>query len=376
MKSFFKQNLLYILLFFGASTIFIVLLTLSLSYSEATEELISDIKSLHAEKDDLTTNISSFGHIEIDHVASSSDLSKLASKEKDLLNFLNYLVNAKENVSSKWDSKSAESVNASLTRLFSRLRKKCKDSNIILPSDLSQVSDSSPFSSSGTGSKDSAFGFSFSAYDGFWPSFSANEARQIGVQSEIVKSLVDAITLSSDGNHSIEILSLQRENVGDIDKANIGLDLIDLSGLETILLRQVDGVESYVFRITVKIQTFSLRKFINKLRPPFLLREVSISPVEDTATSSSSADNSFELDPFNTDPVKEEKFIPIVSKVDSKVDIVVEYIVDADRNLKNIYENLKSSSDSHSEICIQWLEKSGNKILADKAKKFLDEDNR
>jgi hypothetical protein len=376
MKSFFKQNLLYILLFTGASTIFIVLLALSFSYSEATEELISDINSLHVEKDDLTTNISSFGHIEIDHEASISDLSKLASKEKDLLNFLNYLVNSKENVSSKWDSKSAESVNASLTRLFSRLRKKCKDSNIILPSDLSQVSDSSPFSSSGTGSKDSAFGFSFSAYDGFWPSFSANEARQIGVQSEIVKSLVDAITLSSDGNHSIEILSLQRENVGDIDKANIGLDLIDLSGLETILLRQVDGVESYVFRITVKIQTFSLRKLINKLRPPFLLREVSISPVEDTASSSSSSDNSFELDPFNTDPVKEEKFIPIVSKVDSKVDIVVEYIVDADRNLQDIYENLKFSSDSHSEICIQWLEKSGNKILSGKAKKFLDEDNR
>jgi hypothetical protein len=146
MKSFFKQNLLYILLFTGASTIFIVLLALSFSYSEATEELISDINSLHVEKDDLTTNISSFGHIEIDHEASSSDLSKLASKEKDLLNFLNYLVNSKENVSSKWDSKSAESVNASLTRLFSRLRKKCKDSNIILPSDLSQVSDSSPFS--------------------------------------------------------------------------------------------------------------------------------------------------------------------------------------------------------------------------------------
>ena len=83
MKSFFKQNLLYILLFFGASTIFIVLLTLSFSYSEATEELISDIKSLHAEKDDLTTNISSFGHIEIDHVASSSCLLYTSPSPRD-----------------------------------------------------------------------------------------------------------------------------------------------------------------------------------------------------------------------------------------------------------------------------------------------------
>ena len=48
----------------------------------------------------------------------------------------------------------------------------------------------------------------------FWPSFSTQEARKLGVQTEIVKELVDYLSLSTDDNHSVAILSLQRESVG------------------------------------------------------------------------------------------------------------------------------------------------------------------
>ena len=65
------------------------------------------------------------------------DLEYLAGVEKEVSLFLKYIFNETENVSDEWTSKSAESVNASLTRLLPRLRKKCLGSNVILPkSDL------------------------------------------------------------------------------------------------------------------------------------------------------------------------------------------------------------------------------------------------
>jgi hypothetical protein len=374
MKLFVKQNLIIILLFSIAVIIFGCLLTLSFSLSNSSEELISDIKNLRIERDDIASQILSYGHIKADKESSSSDLASLATKEKDLSNFLSYLFNAKENVSSKWDSKSAESVNASLTRLFSRLRKSCNDKNILLPTNADEAAGSVPFANPGANNKEVSFGFSFSAYDGFWPSFTVYEARQIGIQSEIVKNLVDAITLSTDANHSIEIISLQRESVGDIDKVNISADQIDLSRVDSVLLRQIDGIESYVFQVTLKIQTSSLRKFVNKLRPPFLLREISISPIDGDVISPP-IESSFDLDPFSTNPEDDKKFLPIVSKVDSKVDIIVEYITKAERNLQNIFQKTETLSESSAKIYFQWLEASGKKKLAEQSRELFDENN-
>ena len=374
MKSFFKQNLLYILLSTLCVSIFIVLIYLSFKLSTSTEILIDDAQNLNDDLYDITQQISYFDHVESDIIQVNEDLSYLANTEKELLLFLNYIFNEPENVFDKWSSKSAESVNASLTRLLPRLRKKCSESNIILPS--SDIADSSAglFQNNTPKSEESNFGFSFKSYDGFWPSFSTQEARKLGVQTEIVKELVDYLSLSTDDNHSVAILSLQRESVGEIDKSNIGGDVINISDIRNDLLRDVNEIESYVFKLSIQTQTVPLRKLFNKLRPPFLIREFNIKPVEEQNV------NEFQTaqttpDPFSLEPSAEEKFLPIVSKVDSKVDLIIEYVISSNRTLDSLFDKLSRRDETQPEILLGWLESAGHNSLLEKAKDIFNEKN-
>ena len=82
------------------------------------------------------------------------------TKDKEFSLFLKYIFNETENVSDEWTSKSAESVNASLTRLLPRLRKKCLGSNVILPKSDPSGSSSSLFQESVNNTEISDFGFS------------------------------------------------------------------------------------------------------------------------------------------------------------------------------------------------------------------------
>ncbi len=271
MKTFIKQNLIFILLSSACILIFSALLYFSLVLSSSTETLISDINELKEELTDIEGQISFYNHVDTDFKNVQDDLNKLSLSEKDITSFLRYIFNETENVSDKWSSKTAEAVNASLTRLYPRLRKKCNDSNIKLPIQDSSDGSNGIFSENNKNSEDSSFGFSFTSYDGFWPSFSTEEARYLGIQTEIVKELVDHLSLCTDEKHTIEILSLHRENVGLVDKANIGSDEIDISKVTNGLMRNLNEVDSFVFKLSIQTQTIPLRKLVNKLRPLFLL---------------------------------------------------------------------------------------------------------
>ena len=339
-----------------------------------TEELlkkvhatVNDLSEIHIDKND-------HRHIVSDYREVQSDLATLSSIEKDLSNFTNYLLNENENVRDKWSSKSAESVNASITRLYSRLRKKCRNSFISLPQNTTDSQSTNLFRTPAPSEADDSFGFSFSAYDGFWPSFSANEARKLGVQSEIVNEMIDYLSVCTDFNHTIEIISIQREAVGQIDKANIGEDNLDLSDIEPLLLRNLEEIESYVFKLSLNTQTIPLRKFINKLRPPFLLREILINPAEEIS-GSGFAPTSFTPDPFSVDSKPENRFVPIVSKVDSRVEIVLEYVIESNRDLTNIVKLLAKNEESYPQIIYTWLEQSGHEYLIKETQKYFNEAN-
>ena len=81
------------------------------------------------------------------------------------------------------------------------------------------------------------YGFAFSSYDGSWPSFSVEEAQQLGIQIEIINEIINALCYSTDGNHSISIVSLKRENAGQIDNGNIGVDKLRANDIAPFLLR-------------------------------------------------------------------------------------------------------------------------------------------
>ena len=372
MKSFLKQNPLFVLVSLFSLVTFITTLYFSLELSSKTNELQREIKQVESELNDYQNSIINYSYIPSDYNAIKSDLTELSSTEKDLSNFADYILNERENARKKWSSKSAESVNAAITRLFSRMRKKCRESFIILPRAEQDSSPSSVFQAEKIDEADDSFGFSFSAYDGFWPSFSAEEARKLGTQSEIISDLIEHLSVCTDANHSIEIISIKREVVGEIDKANIGTDALNLAEISPLLLRNLDEIDSYAFKISLKTQTIPLRKLVNKLRPPFLLREILINPVEEN-TANNFAQSSFSPDPFSTKDDPEEKFVPIVSKVDSHIELVVEYIVESKRDLSSIITSLANHSDPHPEVLYDWLKQSGEESLVKEAQNSFNE---
>ena len=372
MKSFIKQNPLFITVNIVSTILFFTLLYISFGFMNSTEALLKKVHSTTNDLVEIHNDKNNYRHILSDYKEAQSDLATLSSIEKDLHNFTNYLLNENENVRDKWSSKSAESVNASITRLYSRLRKICRNSFILLPQNTLNSQSTNLFLPPDSSETDDSFGFSFTAYDGFWPSFSVNEARKLGVQSEIVKEMIEYLSVCTDLNHTIEIISIQREAVGEIDKANIGEDNLNLSSIEPLLFRNFDEIESYVFRITLNTQTIPLRKFINKLRPPFLLRQIFINPVEETA-GSGLLQNSFELDPFNTDTKSEDKFVPIVSKVDSRVEIVLEYVTESNRDLTNLVKLLAKKEEPYPQIIYTWLKQSGHESLIKEIQSYFSE---
>lgn len=373
MKTFIKQNLIFILLSSVCILIFSALLYFSLVLSSSTDTLISDINELKEELTDIEGQLSFYNHVDTDFKNVQDDLDKLSLTEKDITSFLRYIFNETENVSDKWSSKSAESVNASLTRLYSRLRKKCNDSYIKLPIQDSSDGSNGIFSENNKNSEDSSFGFSFTSYDGFWPSFSTEEARYLGIQTEIVKELVDHLSLCTDANHTIEILSLHRENVGLVDKANIGSDEIDISKVTNGLMRNLNEVDSFVFKLSIQTQTIPLRKLVNKLRPPFLIREIKISPLEQQMGL---PDPSFSTpDPFSLETNPNDKFLPIVSKVDSRVELIFEYVTSAKRNLDPLIKTLSLYPEIYIDLLLEWLKDSGHESRVDSAKLIFNEKN-
>ena len=165
MKSFIKQNTLFIVINTISITLFFVLIYFSVVFSQRSEELLKKTENTKQDLSEINDDKKDLRHIISDYKEIQSDLKILSSIEKDLSNFLSYLVNEKENVGTKWANKSAESVNASITRLFSRLRKKCKNSFISLPQASNETPNSNLFQSSNFNKSDDLFGFSFSSYD-------------------------------------------------------------------------------------------------------------------------------------------------------------------------------------------------------------------
>lgn len=375
MKSFLKQYIFYVLTFAFISVVFTVLFIYSNNTSKDIKFTQDEIKKLNDQYSNFQSLHEVYSYVEADSKKALKDLKTLAEADKNLTKVLDYLLNDKESVVKKWTNKSAESVNASLTRLYPRLRSKCLQSNISFPKNESDTTNS--FQSTFPGEQTTQnqvenFGFGFSSYDGYWPSFSDDEAALIGVQTDIIKEIIEALSLSTDDNHSIQIVSIHRESVGQVDASNIGTDQIILSDVQPYLLRNIDGIESLVFKLNLKLQTVSLRRLINLLRPPFLIRKIGINPVEDVGQNKLTDFTS--PDPFNLDPTPQnDLFLPIVSKVDSDVTLTLEYLQSSDRDLASIVDKQYLGAEFDADIFYEWLDHSGNEDLVDIIRQNLNE---
>ena len=66
--------------------------------------------------------------------------------------------------------------------------------------------------------------FGLSSYDGFWPSFSKQEAKLLGAQSKIISMMIEYLANSSDEKYGITLVQIQRESAGSEDSNHIGDD--------------------------------------------------------------------------------------------------------------------------------------------------------
>ena len=131
--------------------------------------------------------------------------------------------------------------------------------------------------------KEKNFGFGFSAYDGFWPSFDKEEANTIFTQAKIIKELCDFLLGSFEPGESFSLLSIRREAAGEEDKKFIG-ETLYVNTNQCYLLRDSKLVDSYVFEISFTGKTKDCRTFVNQLRPPYCLRSLRVErqDLEDT----------------------------------------------------------------------------------------------
>ena len=126
--------------------------------------------------------------------------------------------------------------------------------------------------------------------------------------------------------------------------------------------------------MSIQTQTIPLRKLVNKLRPPFFIREFKINPVEEEKINEFITPMAAS-DPFSLEQSPQEKFLPIVSKVDSRVDLIIEYVISSNRALGSIFDSLSNLDEFHPDILFEWLEDAGHISLLERAREIFNEKN-
>ncbi|MDC0157454.1 hypothetical protein OAK38_06815 [Verrucomicrobia bacterium] len=299
---------------FVSAIIFICLTVFSSSYSADNRKLISDIENTQDEINDHRNEISPYVGLDFELKNAREDLENLAILEREQNRLWNSVLFDENNISNNWKNKDSESVNSTLIRQFSQLRKLCKEKYVILPGQ-NNSSPSVPFLDN-TPSPTIEFGFGFRAYDGNWPNFSEEESQKLGIQMAIIKQIVEYLSKSTTANHPLSLVRISRESVGPIDERNIGVDKLDLSQYNKKLLKPHKIVNSMCFEIIFIGKTSSARTFMNQLTPPYLLRDF----VANRVTSNNSS-NLLTGPAAFTSPnvaVDQNTEVPIVQEVKSK----------------------------------------------------------
>ena len=224
------------------------------------------------------------------------------------------------------------------------------------------------------------FGFGFSSYDGFWPSFNPEEANIIGVQAKIIKEIVEILTQSVTESESLSLVEILREYAGEVDLKYIKNDQLNLSTEQQLLLRTKGKIESLVFKVSIKGQSIHARTFINQLRPPFMLRNISVKRdilIEETPQE----DLNFIPNPFGNSgdqtPIPKSKSSPIVKDVNSEFIFLIEYVTKVSNNFDILFENKTIWENAEEDYLVEFLTDSGNSDIIEDAKSkiFSSEQN-
>jgi len=363
--SFLKQNRIFFSVLLLCLTVFSSLQIISCNSAENLESIISSINKETQRARSLQEELLLFEGLDEDSKASVVDLEIMAEAEKNQQRFWNNILNSSQNIFLTWKTKSPESINADITRLYSHLHDICKTNNIYFQQD--ETKNENIFGINNQ-NEEKQYGFGLSSYDGFWPNFSKSEAQLLGRQSKIITNLVDFLTESSNSDHKILLIQILRESVGKEDSQHIGNDLLSTQNIRDKLVRFEGGIKTFAFQIKFKSHTSHARSFINQLIPPFLLRDLIVNRSEESTFSNSgqSAPN-----PFSAEKEVREQSLPIVQNVESTFTLLVEYVYQIDRDFELFMANALKGGKVDKATLAKFLESSGNSKIRSKIEKKI-----
>lgn len=314
----------YLLLFSIPFLILISLLVLSFAKISELESKEVDIINI---KNDLS------------YVSNELEIEKLFTNDLNLANdelkqwiirgntqskFWSEFINKEINTAYSHSPKSSSSVNTEVNKLLSYLSRTFDSRKVKLgTSKPSEASFLIPDAENKI-----KFGYGFSAYDGFWPSFDKEEANTILIQAKIVKEICEFLLGSFDIGETFALLSIKREAAGPEDKKHIG-DSVYIKPNQTTCLRDSKLVSSHVFEISFTGKTRNCRTFINQLRAPYSLRSMQVTRQEINEAESQSG--------FSKSANAEESgILPIIRDISSKFTLEIEYVYKTNSTLHEL----------------------------------------
>jgi hypothetical protein len=243
----------------------------------------------------------------------TSETKILLDRFKSHKNYWEHFLNPLDNIYHTHVPQSASGVNAYLNRLLPNLKNRCITNGVKLVANNTTVfGDES--------AKRKEFGFGFSAYNGYWPSFDKAEASLIEIQAKIVNQIIDALVSSTVDGQLLELEFIKREAVGITDQKYIASDLIGNISNQ-LLLRNSPHVGSYRFQISFVGRTENARSFINQLRPPFSVRKI-----EAIRTTNHSENAIEDFNSLSTADVGASDILPIIRDIKTRFIIDLEYV--------------------------------------------------
>jgi len=273
---------------------------------EKTEKQLEDLV-------EIKTKLFLENSLEGDLALATSENKILLDRFKTHTNYWEHFLNPLDNVYLSHTPQSASGVNAYLNRLLPSLKNRCI-TNGVKPS----VSNAVFLGDELTKSKE--FGFGFSAYNGYWPSFDKSEASLIEIQAKIVNQIIDALASSTVDGQLLELEFVKREAVGITDKKYIANDLVG-SISNQLLLRSSPLLESYRFQLSFVGRTENARSFINQLRPPLSVRKI-----EAIRTTNYGENTIEDFNSSSTTDVGDSDILPIIRDIKTRFIIDLEYV--------------------------------------------------
>ena len=371
-----KDNIVLSLFCITALLAFVILLIYKSGISEEIDNKKAEIQRAIRLQKEYVEELSIYSNLTNDFTRAQSELKQLATIEKQQRLFWKKILNPRENHMVKWKDSSAESVNADITRLFSSLRARCRSKEIELPS----TANKSPTIGFGSANRkpENNYGFGFSSYDGFWPSFTREEAKILGVQAKIIKEIVEILSQSVSDFSDLTLIEILRESAGEVDRKHIKEDLLSLGAQRKLLLRSGGGIESLAFKVSINGQSSHARTFINQLKPPFMLRNFTVKR-EIKMEQEVEKNLDFVPNPFGgtveEQSVPQSQTKPIVRDTSSEFVFLIEYITEISNDLQALFENQSIWENADEVVLSEFLTSSGNSEILEEAKSkiFLSE---